>query len=132
MKRAMSGGAHRGPVAHGRQRRTIRLMQVLLIIVAAALLIFAGYSWGRSDGFDDARSEQIAPPRAPGVAQVVVPAVLGLVAIGAALWLGGPGGVRIPTPARLEELAGRAEEAAVKRAEDAAGHGSKSAAERTS
>jgi hypothetical protein len=131
MKRAMTGGAHRGPVAHGRQRRTIRLMQGVLVVVAAALLLFAGYSWGRADGFDDARSEQIAPPRAPGAAQVVVPAALALVAIGAALWLGGPGGVRIPTPARLEELAGRAEEAAVKRAEGAAEERTKPAAKHT-
>src|ERR671915_1370241 len=121
MKRSMTGGAHRGPVAHGRQRRTIRLMQALLIVVAAALLMFAGYSWGRADGFDDARAQQIAPPRAPGIGQVVVPAALALVAIGAAMWLGGPGGVRIPTPARLEELAGRAEDVAVKRAGDQAG-----------
>jgi hypothetical protein len=127
MKRAMTGGTHRGPVAHGRQRRTIRLMQVLLIVVAAVLLMFAGYSWGRADGFDDARAGQIAPPRAPGIAQVVVPATLALVAIGAAFWLGGPGGVRIPTPARLEELAGRAEEAAVQRAGDGAEGRSKSA-----
>jgi hypothetical protein len=132
MKRSMTGGAHRGPVAHGRQRRTIRLMQALLIIVAAALLLFAGYSWGRADGFDDARSEQIAPPRAPGAAQVVVPVALALVAIGAALWLGGPGGVRIPTPARLEELAGRAEEAAVRRAEGAAEERTKPAAKQSS
>src|ERR687896_1906916 len=106
MKRTMTGGAHRGPVAHGRQRRTIRLMQVLLIVVAAALLMFAGYSWGRADGFDDARAQQIAPPRAPGIGQVVVPAGLALVAIGAAMWLGGPGSVLISIPPQLDEPMG--------------------------
>lgn len=132
MKRAMTGGAHRGPVAHGRQRRTIRLMQAVLVIVAAALLLFAGYSWGRTNGFDDARaSDQISFPRAPGAGQVIVPAALALVAIGTAVWLGGPGGVRIPTPARLEELAGRAEDAAVRRAENAAESRPKHAPERT-
>jgi hypothetical protein len=132
MKRAMAGGAHRGPVAHGRQRRTIRLMQAVLIVVAAALLLFAGYSWGRATGFDDARaSNQISPPRAPGAAQVIVPAGLALVAMGAAIWLGGSGGVRLPTPARLEELAGRAEDAAVRHAEDAAEPRPNHATERT-
>ncbi len=41
-----------------------------------------------------------------------------LIAIGGALLLQDPrGGVRLPTPARLDELAGRAEAAAVERAE---------------
>ncbi|MGH2786577.1 MAG: hypothetical protein ACRDJV_01540 [Actinomycetota bacterium] len=112
MKRAMTGGAHRGPVAHGRQRRTIRLMQCLLVAIAAGLLLFAGFSWGRASRLEGG---EIAAPRTPGAAQVVVPAGLALVAIGAAFWLGGPGGVRVPTPARLEDLAARAEDAAVGR-----------------
>jgi hypothetical protein len=118
MKRAMTGGALRGPVAHSRQRRTIRLMQILLVVAAAGLFLFAGYSWGRASGYDDARNaDRLDPPRRPGALQVVVLSALGLTALGAAFWLGGPEGVRIPTPARLEELAGRAEDAAVARAE---------------
>jgi hypothetical protein len=118
MKRAMGGGAHRGPAPHSRQRRTIRLMQVLLVLAAAALFVFAGYSWGRVSGYDDAQSaDRLDPPQRPGAFQVVVLSTLGLTALGVAFWLGGPEGVRIPTPARLEELAGRAEAAAVARAE---------------
>jgi hypothetical protein len=117
MKRAATGGTHRGPVAHSRQRRTIRFVQILLVLIAAGLLAFAGYSWGRADGFDEGRrAGDIGGPRKPGVTQTVVLAVLGLGALGAAFALGGPGGVRIPTPARLEELSGRAEAAAIDRA----------------
>ena len=117
----MTGGAHRGPVAHGRQRRTIRFVQVLLALVAAGLLLFAGYSWGRADGFERARdASEVDAPRAPGAGQVVVLVVLAGAALGAAYALGGPGGVRIPTPARLDELTGRAERAAIERAESAA------------
>ena len=35
MKRQMAGGAHRGPVAPNRQRRTIRFVQLLLVLAAA-------------------------------------------------------------------------------------------------
>jgi hypothetical protein len=117
----MGGGAHRGPVAHSRQRRTIRLMQALLVIVAAGLLMFAGYSWGRANGFDAGRrAENVGAPREPGLGATVVLAALGLGALAGAFLLGGPEGVRIPTPARLEELAGRAESAALAKAEEAA------------
>jgi hypothetical protein len=118
MKRTMAGGTHRGPVAPSRQRRTIRLMQVVLVAIAAALLMFAGYSWGRADGYDAGRrSTEVGGPTRPSVVQVVVLGVLGLGALAGAYALGGPGGVKIPTPARLDELAGRSEVTAVQRAE---------------
>lgn len=93
-------------------------MQVMLVAIAAALLMFAGYSWGRADGFDAGRrSTEAGGPTRPSVVQVLVLGVLGLGSLAGAYALGGPGGVRIPTPARLDELAGRAEATAVERAE---------------
>jgi hypothetical protein len=121
MKRSIGGGAHRGPVAHSRQRRTIRLMQGLLVLVAVGLLMLAGYSWGRASGYDAGkRAEQVGAPKEPGIGATVVLGAFGLGALAGAFILGGPEGVRIPSPARLEELAGRAEGAAVDRAERAA------------
>lgn len=119
----MTGGAHRGPVGLLRQRRTIRFVQTLLVLLAAGLLLFAGYSWGRAAGFETARrADELDAPRAPSAVQTVVLGALGFGALGAAVLLqGGP--VRIPVPARLEELAGRAESAAVDRAEEAAKSG---------
>jgi hypothetical protein len=91
----------------------------MLVLIAAALLMFAGYSLGRVDGFRDGRKAGgIDAPRAPSAAQTVVLAALGLTSLaGALLVQARGGGVRIPTPARLEELTGRAEAAAVERAE---------------
>lgn len=122
MKRSMAGGAHRGPVAHDRQRKTIRFVQILLVLVAAGLLLFAGYSAGRSSGYDAGvqATEEESAPRKPSTAQTIVLSVLALGALGGAYVLGGPEGVRIPTPARLDELAGRAESAAVQKAEELA------------
>ncbi|MGH2750301.1 MAG: hypothetical protein ACRDK3_05430 [Actinomycetota bacterium] len=111
MKRQMTGGSHRGPPGLRRQRRTIRFTQILLVISAAGLLLMAGYSWGKSAGYEDGRrAEEIGAPAPPSATQVVVLATLGTSAlIGALLLQGGPETVRIPTPARLDELAGRAE-----------------------
>ena len=121
MKRQAGGGAHRGPVAPGRQRRTIRIVQGLLVLIAAGLLMFAGYSMGRSSGYEDGqRAGQLDAPREPSSVQTIVLAALGLAALGGALYLQGDGTVRVPTPARLEELAGRAEAAAIDRAEEMA------------
>jgi hypothetical protein len=121
MKRTMTGGTHRGPLGLRRQRRTIRFVQVLLVVTAAGLLLFAGYAWGRSAGYDaGARAHEIDAPRPPSGAQTIVLAVLGLTALGGAVVLQGDGTVRIPTPARLDELAGRAERQAIERAEEAA------------
>ena len=121
MKRSMGGHSARGPVAPARQRRTIRLMQVLLVMAAVALLLFAGYSWGRVSGYDAGRrAEAIDAPRRPSGAQTAVLALLGGVALGGALLLQGDGSVRLPTPARLDELSGRAERSAVERAEEIA------------
>lgn len=117
----MTGGTHRGPLGLRRQRRTIRFVQILLVVAAAALLLFAGYAWGRSSGFDaGARAGEIDAPRRPPAAQAIVLALLGLAALGGALMLQGDGTVKIPTPARLDELAGRAERQAIERAEKAA------------
>jgi hypothetical protein len=114
----MTGGTHRGPAAHGRQRRTIRFMQVLLVVIAAALFTFAGFTWGRAAGYDDGRrAQEIGGPTRPSGIQVVVLGALGAGALICAFLLGGPSGVRIPTPARLDELAGRAEDAAVEKVE---------------
>ena len=117
----MGGGAHRGPVAITRQRRTLRFVQGLLAVLGAGLLILAAYQWARSNDFDETRPDRAAGgPTAPSTGQVAALAVLGAAGLGAAWLLQGPGGVRIPTPARLEELAGRAEAAAVERAEQSA------------
>jgi hypothetical protein len=112
----MGGGAHRGPVGIQRQRRTLRFVQGLLVVIAAGLLLVAGYQWGRADA--DESGGDGSP--APSAMQVVALAVLGTAAFGAAIALQGRGGIRIPTPARLEELAGRAETVAIERAEQAA------------
>jgi hypothetical protein len=120
MKRSLGGGAHRGPVGHARQRRSIRIVQALLVLCAAGLLLFAGYSWGLSSGYERAaETSTIDRPSPPSPWQAVVLSVLGLVSLGAATALQGSG-VRIPVPARLEELSARAEKVAVERAEAAA------------
>jgi hypothetical protein len=91
-------------------------MQILIAVVAAGLFVFAGYSWGRAAGFAEGqRAGDIDAPRRPSAVQVVVPALLGAGALLGAWFLGGPGVVRMPTPARLEELTGRARGAAAER-----------------
>ena len=102
MKRGMVGGAHRGPVAPSRQRRTVRFTQMLLVLVSGGLMMFAGYS--------------LALDRS--LSQVFVLMVLGGIAIGAAGMLSDGPSVRIPTPARLDDLAGRAEAVAIEKAAD--------------
>ena len=117
----MTGGTHRGPLGLRRQRRTIRFVQILLVVTAAGLLLFAGYAWGRSSGYDaGTRAGEIDAPRSPSGVQTVVLSALGLAALGGALVLQGDGTVKIPTPARLDELAGRAERQAIERAEQIA------------
>lgn len=117
----MTGGAHRGPVAPTRQRKTIRFVQLLLILTAAGLMAFAGYSYGRAAGYDaGTRADEIDAPRRPSQVQTVVLVVLGAVAFGAATMLQGDSTVRVPTPSRLDELAGRAERVAIERAEEVA------------
>lgn len=121
MKRAALGGAHRGPVAPTRQRRTIRFIQLLLVLFAVGLFVFAGYSFGREAGYEDGRrAEEIDAPAAPSLVQALVLVILGGVSLGGASLLGAGGAVRIPTPARLDDLAGRAESVALQRAEEAA------------
>ena len=121
MKRAVTGGAHRGPVAPTRQRRTIRFVQVLLMLTAAGLLVFAGYSYGRVDGYEAGqRAEEIDAPREPSLVQPIVLVALAGAAFGAALLLQERSTVRIPTPARLDELTQRAEQVAIERAEEVA------------
>jgi hypothetical protein len=104
-----------------RQRRTIRLVQLLLVAIAAGLFVFAGYSLGRVAGYEDGRrANRLDAPRRPSVVQTVVLLALGGAALGAAATLGAGGTPRIPTPARLEELVGRAEATAIRKAEEAA------------
>lgn len=117
MKRSATGSAHRGPVAPQRQRRTIRLVQIILVVTAGALLMFAGYSYGRAAGYSDGRAAgTVDAPRPPSLVQTVVLVALGGIALGAAVTLNHGPGVRVPTPARLEALAGRAERVVAERA----------------
>ena len=117
----MLGGAHRGPVAPTRQRRTIRLVQALLVVASAGLMMFAGYALGRVHGFDLARrGTSFDRPRSPSVVQPVVLVLISGAALAAAASLGVGRTVNLPTPARLDELVGRAERVAVERAEAAA------------
>jgi hypothetical protein len=133
MKRQAVAGTVRGPVAPTRQRRTLRLVQVLLVLVAAGLLMYAGYALGKAAGYEDGRTgDDLGGPSKPGIAETIVPGLLGLGALGAAIALQGPGGLRIPTPARLDELAGRAEGEAVDRAEKIAAEQRPSEADKTS
>jgi hypothetical protein len=120
VKRSMGGGSYRGPVGLLRQRRTIRFVQISLVIVAAAFLMYAGYSQGRVSGFEQGRrANSIGAPKAPSQSKSVVLVILGLGALLPAVLLQGQGGVRLPVPARLEELTGRAESSAIERAEAA-------------
>lgn len=97
------------------------MVQGLLVLIAAGFLMFAGFALGRSSGYEDGkRAGELGAPSEPGLVEVVVPALLGVGAFVGALLLQGQGGIRMPTPARLEELAGRAERAAIDRAEEAA------------
>src|SRR5688572_4168252 len=115
----MVGGAHRGPVEVTRQRRTIRFIQLLLVVTAAGLIAFAGYAYGRVDGYEAGqRAGEIDAPRPPSVVQTVVLVVLGAIALGGAALLQDGATVRIPTPARLDDLAGRAEQTAIEKAEE--------------
>lgn len=96
-------------------------MQVLLVVIAASLLMLAGYSLGRVSGYSSGRrAHELGPPRRPSNIETVVLVGVGLVALGGALAVQGTG-IRIPTPARLDELTGRAERVAVARAEELAG-----------
>jgi hypothetical protein len=120
MKRTMGGGSYRGPVGILRQRRTIRFVQICLIAIAAALLMLAGYSQGRVSGFEQGRRvHSVGVASAPSTSKTVVLVILGAGFLGAAVLLQGQGGVRMPVPARLEELTGRAETSAIERAETA-------------
>ena len=118
----MTGGAHRGPVAPQRQRRTLRFIQILLVLAAAGLIAFAGYSYGRVDGYEAGkRVSDLDPPRPPSIVQPIVLVILGGLALTGAALLQDGNTVRMPTPARLEDLAGRAEQSAIERAEELAG-----------
>jgi hypothetical protein len=118
MKRRLGGGNYRGPVGIVRQRRTIRFVQICLVLIAAGLLMLAGYSLGKVKGFDEGRAaSRVGAPAAPSAAKSFVVAILGFGALSAAVLLQGQGGVKLPVPARLEELTGRAESAAIERAE---------------
>lgn len=96
MKRQAIAGSHRGPVAPTRQRRTIRFVQITLGAVALGLIGFGAYSIAERS-----------------ISQAVSLILIGIVAAGAAYLLSDGPSVRVPTPARLDELAGRAEKVAI-------------------
>lgn len=102
----MVGGAYRGPVGVGRQRRTIRFIQGLLVLIAAGLLMFAGYSLGEARGLEEGRRADALDPavQKPAASQTFVLTLLGLGAFAAALLLQTEGGVRLLTPKKLLEL----------------------------
>ena len=118
MKRPMLGGAHRGPVALDRQRRTIRLVQIILVLVGVGLIVSAGYSFMHVVGYEaPSGSASFERPRPPSLVEPVVLAILGAVSMAVAASLGLGRTVKLPTPARPEEFVGRAEGAAIERAE---------------
>lgn len=118
MKRDMGGGALRGPVAPIRQRKTIRFVQVLLVLTAVSVFVFAGFVFARR-GVDTSSSRtDLGDPRRPSLMQPIALALLGAAALGVARALSDGPSVRVPTPARLDELAGRAEQVAIERAAD--------------
>jgi hypothetical protein len=100
---------------------------------AIGFFVFAGYSFGREAGYEDGRrAEEIDAPSEPSPVQGVVLILLGAIALGGASMLNAGGGaVRIPTPAALDDLAGRAESVALQRAEEAAQESRKEPAEPT-
>ncbi len=89
-------------------------MQLLFVLIAAGLVAYAIASLGSPE------TEPLGGSHDPGVMQPVVLMILATGSLAAAAALGGRAGVKIPTPARLEELVGRAEQAAVQRAEQIA------------
>lgn len=101
MKRSATGGAHRGPVAPSRQRRTLRFVQLTLAALALGLVAFGIYSFAERS-----------------TSQAIALLFVGVVCAGAAFLLSDGPSVRIPTPARLDELAGRAEQVAIDKAAD--------------
>lgn len=113
MKRGMAGGSYRGPLGLRRQRRTIRFVQLLLIALGVALAVFA---IAAASGTTD-RPDPRTLARSGSLAQPIVLGVLALAAWSAAWLLTDGRGVRIPTPARLDELAGRAEQVAIEKTE---------------
>jgi hypothetical protein len=113
----MGGDALRGPLGAERQRRTLRLMQVILVLIAGGIMMLAGYSYGRVQGYEAGqRAESFDAPRPPSPGQTIALMILGGIPVAIALLLE-RGGLGVPTPARLDELTGRAEQAAIERAE---------------
>jgi hypothetical protein len=76
-------------------------VQIVLASIALSLLVFGLYSF----------ADRTA-------AQAVVLLILSIAAAGAAYLLSDGPSVRVPTPARLDELAGRAERVAIEKAAD--------------
>ena len=76
-------------------------MQIVLVVIALGLITFGAFSL----------AERTAT-------QAIVLLVVGALAGGAAYLLSDGPSVRVPTPARLDELAGRAERVALEKAVD--------------
>jgi hypothetical protein len=94
-------------------------MQGLLAVIAVALFVFAGFTLTRALNSDGAPSNFGASTK-PSVVEPIVLILLGVGVLLGARALQSPEGIRMPTPARLEELAGRAEKVAIERAEQIA------------
>ena len=93
-------------------------MQGLLVAMAAALLLFAGYSWGRSAGYDRGLAAgDIDAHSTPSTTQTVVLVSLGAGSLAGAFLLQRDGVPVVPTPAKLDTLAGRAEQAMIEKAD---------------
>lgn len=88
---------------------------------AIGLFVFAGYSFGMAAGYEDgARAGDIDAPSEPSEVKAVVLVLLGGASLASGMLLSSGGAVRVPTPARLEELVGRAEAVALSKAAEAA------------
>jgi hypothetical protein len=90
------------------------MMQVLFYAFALGLFAFAAYSIAEVSGFE--RAAGFDAPAAPTWGRAIALGILGAVSLGAALVLRDGHSVRIPTPARIDELADRAEATALERA----------------
>ncbi len=84
-------------------------MQALFVLIAIGTIALASVDPNGVGAHD------------PGLSRPISLVILAVVSLFAARSLGGRSGVKIPTPARLDELVGRAEQAAVQRAELSAG-----------
>jgi hypothetical protein len=89
-------------------------MQIIFVSFACAAIVWAIFSFADVVGHESAT--RFDAPAPPSWGQPIALVLLGAVSLGAAFILQDGRSVRIPTPAKLDELAGRAEATAVERA----------------